>query len=196
MREQVAFAHQQQVATVIGLIHHVARDDERGSGARQRVELLPQVDAQDGVQADRRLVEHQQFGVADECGGQRYPGALSAGQVAAQRCSMILEADRVDGVLCVPGVGAVQRAEVTDPAGWPSTVTDPAATIWVPTMQRINVVLPQPDGPSSPVMVPRAICTEKSCSAGRLPRITRRCSIETAGSAPFRSNSSLDELIM
>ena len=31
--------------------------------------------------------------------------------------------------------------------GWPSTVTVPAVTIWVPTMLRISVVLPQPDGP-------------------------------------------------
>ena len=26
----------------------------------------------------------------------------------------------------------------------------PEVTIWVPTMERISVVLPQPDGPSSP----------------------------------------------
>ena len=45
---------------------------------------------------------------------------------------------------------------------------------WVPTMQRINVVFPQPDGPSRPVMLPRATRTEKSCSAGRLPRTTRK----------------------
>ena len=41
-------------------------------------------------------------------------------------------------------------------------------------MHRISVVFPQPDGPSRPVMLPRAIRTEKSCRAGRLPRITRQ----------------------
>jgi hypothetical protein len=63
-------------------------------------------------------------------------------------------------------------------------------------MQRINVVLPQPDGPSSPVMAPRPIRTEKSCSAGRFPRTTRKCSISTTGDAPADVNSSFDELII
>ena len=46
--------------------------------------------------------------------------------------------------------------------------------ICVPTMLRISVVLPQPDGPSRPVIVPRAICTVTSSSAMRFPRMTRR----------------------
>ena len=66
---------------------------------------------------------------------------------------------------------ATQRG---DPAGWPRTVTVPDATIWVPTIERMSVVLPQPDGPRRPVTVPRAISTEKSCRATRLPRTTRR----------------------
>ena len=68
--------------------------------------------------------------------------------------------------------------------------------ICVPTMLRISVVLPHPDGPSRPVMVPRAICTEMFSSATRLPRMTRRFWTSMAGSTPLRSNSSLDELIM
>ena len=60
---------------------------------------------------------------------------------------------------------------------WPSTVTVPDVTIWVPTMQRISVVLPHPDGPSSPVMVPRAIVTERVVQRGEFtadhPQILR-----------------------
>lgn len=53
-------------------------------------------------------------------------------------------------------------------------------------MQRISVVLPDPDGPSRPVIVPQATRTETSCRARRLPRMTRSWSMMTAGSAPSR----------
>ena len=42
-----------------------------------------------------------------------------------------------------------------EPAGAPSTVTVPAAITCTPTTARINVVLPLPLGPSSPVTEPR-----------------------------------------
>ena len=58
----------------------------------------------------------------------------------------------------------------------------PEATSWVPTMHRMSVVFPQPDGPSRPVILPRAIRTEKSCSAGCLPRITRKWLMSIAAS--------------
>jgi hypothetical protein len=68
--------------------------------------------------------------------------------------------------------------------------------IWVPTIDRISVVLPHPEGPSNPVMEPRGIATEISVSAVRLPRMTCRFSIRTAVAGPAGGNSSLDELIM
>jgi hypothetical protein len=74
-------------------------------------------------------------------------------------------------------------------------VTTPEVTIWVPTIERISVLLPHPDGPSNPVMVPRAIRTETSCSAVRLPRTTVRCSIVMADPSSW-INSSCDEVIM
>lgn len=49
-----------------------------------------------------------------------------------------------------------------DPAGSPRTRTEPDVMIWEPTMQRISVVLPEPDGPSSPVMVPHPTLSEIS----------------------------------
>ena len=50
--------------------------------------------------------------------------------------------------------------------------------------------------PGRPVIAPRAIRTEKSCSTGRRPRTTRRCSMATAGEPARRENSSPDEIIM
>jgi hypothetical protein len=75
-------------------------------------------------------------------------------------------------------------------------VTVPEAMIWVPTMDRIRVVLPHPEGPSNPVMVPRGMVTETSVNALRLPRVTCRFSITIAGPESPAGNSSCDELIM
>jgi hypothetical protein len=121
---------------------------------------------------------------------------------------MIRQTHPLDRRICGPAVETVQRREVSNvvddpqvvvdglPAGLPSTVTVPDVVIWLPTMQRISVVFPHPDGPSRPVMLPFAISTEKSCSAGRLPRITRRWLMLTAGSEPPGINSSRDEVII
>ena len=45
---------------------------------REPVEQLPELDAQHGVEADGRLVEHEQFGGAEQRGGERDPAALAA----------------------------------------------------------------------------------------------------------------------
>ena len=69
--------------------------------------------------------------------------------------------------------------------------------ICVPTMLRISVVLPQPDGPSRPVIVPRAICTEMFVQRDPLtaddPQVL---DVDGRLDTPLRSNSSLDEVIM
>ena len=63
MGEQVAFAHEQQVAAMVGLVHHVARNKQSRSAPGELVELLPQVDAQHGVKTDGGFIKHQQFGM-------------------------------------------------------------------------------------------------------------------------------------
>ena len=47
-----------------GLVHDVARDQQRGAAGRQLAEEVPQVPARHRIEADRRLVEHQQLGLA------------------------------------------------------------------------------------------------------------------------------------
>ena len=60
-----------------------------------------------------------------------------------------------------------------DPAGAPSTVTVPPCTIWTPTIARISVDFPHPDGPSRPVISPLGTTTSISWSTSTPPRTTR-----------------------
>ena len=66
------------------------------------------------------------------------------------------------------------RRSSAAPAGRPSTLIVPPATICTPTIARISVVLPQPLGPSSPVTEPRGTASESPCRTSRPPRCTRR----------------------
>src|SRR5215470_9029883 len=68
-----------------------------------------------------------------------------------------------------------------DPAGSPSTSTDPPATRWTPTIERISVDLPLPLGPSSPVTEPCATSQLRPGSTVVPPRTTRRSCTRIAG---------------
>jgi hypothetical protein len=87
--EEAPVAQQQQPAAVIGLVHDVAGDQQGGAAGGEPVELFPQVHPQHRVQPDGGLVEYQQVGVGHQCAGQRHPGTLTTGKIAAQRSSMI-----------------------------------------------------------------------------------------------------------
>ena len=94
MGEQSAVAHEQQVPAVVGLVHDVAGDEQSRAAAGELMELLPQVHPQHGVEADGWFVEHQQVRVGDQRAGQRDARALTTGEIAAQRRSMIVQPDR------------------------------------------------------------------------------------------------------
>ncbi len=114
MSDQAAFAHQQQVTTVVGFVHHVAGDQQRGPAASEVGELLPKVHSEYGVQPHRRLVEHEQLGVTNQRAGQRHPGALTPGEVGAEVGSMVCQANPLDGGIRGLAVESVQRREITN----------------------------------------------------------------------------------
>src|SRR4029453_16483941 len=58
------------------------------------------------------------------------------------------------------------------PASRPSTRSDPDRITWTPTIDLINVDLPLPLGPRSPVTTPARTAADRSSSAGRPPRTT------------------------
>lgn len=68
----------------LGLVHDVGGDEERGAAfGGEGVEQLPQVAAQDRVEADGRFVQDEQVRGAEQGDGEGDTGALAAGEVAA-----------------------------------------------------------------------------------------------------------------
>ena len=69
----------------LGLVHDVGGDQQGGAAVGgEGVEELPQVAAQDGVEADGGLVEDQQFRGAEERDREGDPAALAAGEVPGE----------------------------------------------------------------------------------------------------------------
>ena len=61
MCEEVALAHEQQVAAVIGFVHDVTGHEQRRAVGGESLELFPQVDPQHGVKADGGFVEWAEY---------------------------------------------------------------------------------------------------------------------------------------
>lgn len=64
---------------MIGLVHDMTRDQQGRSAAGELVELLPQVHAQHGVQADGGFVEDQEVGCRHQGAGECDPCPLATG---------------------------------------------------------------------------------------------------------------------
>ena len=96
--EELAVAHEEQAVAAFGLVHDVGGDEERrAAGGGDGVEEVPQVAAQDGVEADGGFVEHQEFRGAEEGDGQGDAAALAAGEVAGEGVGVGGEVDVGDG---------------------------------------------------------------------------------------------------
>ena len=84
LREQPSLTEQKDGVAAVRLVHHVARYEQRHAALGEPVEQLPEIAAQHRIEADRRLVQHQQVGRAEQRRGQRHAGALSAGEPVRQ----------------------------------------------------------------------------------------------------------------
>ena len=115
-----ALAHQQQPVAAVGLVHHVAGDQQRGAVGGEVVEESPEVAPQQRVEPDRRLVEHEQLRFAQQGTGERDAGALAAGEPADDVAARGRRAHRLEGrvAAALPG----RRARTRSSAGWPATV--------------------------------------------------------------------------
>jgi hypothetical protein len=64
---------------MVGLVHDVAGDQQCRSAPGQLVELLPQIHAQNGIETDGGLVQHQQVRGGHQSAGQGDARPLSTG---------------------------------------------------------------------------------------------------------------------
>ena len=96
--EDLALAHEEEAVAALGLVHDVGGDQEGGAAfGGEGVEEVPQVAAQDGVEADGGFVEDEQFGGAEEGYGEGDAAALAAGEVAGEGVGVGGEVDVGDG---------------------------------------------------------------------------------------------------
>lgn len=109
---------------MVGFVHDVTGDQQRGSGARKIRELLPKIHPQYGVEAHCGFVEHEQIRPADKRARQRSPGALTAGEVAAVRAAVICQTHPLDGVIGGATVDSIQRREVANVVDDPQVVVN------------------------------------------------------------------------
>src|SRR5512133_1947530 len=76
MREQLSVAKQKKRVAAVGLVHHVARHDQRRPAFGELVEHAPQVATQQWVEPDGRLVEHEELWLAEKRRRERNPCAF------------------------------------------------------------------------------------------------------------------------
>ena len=91
-----AVPHEQEPVAVVGLVHHVARDEQAGAAVGEVAESGPQIAPQHGVEADGRFVEHQHGRVVQKRRCERYPRPLPAGEPADDPAREVSQADRRD----------------------------------------------------------------------------------------------------
>ena len=101
--EDAPLAQEDQPVAAHRLVHDVARDEQGAALLREPPEQVPQVAAQHGVETDRRLVEHEHLGVADEGAREVRPGDLPAGEVLDPGVGVVGEVDRLDGPVDLVG---------------------------------------------------------------------------------------------
>ena len=105
LAQQVAVAHEQELVALGRLVHDVARDEQRRARRGELVEGLPELGAQHGIEADRRLVEHQHVGPAEQRGRERDPRALAARERARDAALEPAQADGLDHLADARRVG-------------------------------------------------------------------------------------------
>ena len=88
----------------------MTRDQDGGSVTRHSLEAIPELDAQERIDADRGLIEQQQIRLVDEGARQRAPGAHAAAQAADQGLTTVPEVHELER-LAHPVVHAVDGRE-------------------------------------------------------------------------------------
>ena len=83
-RDNASRTDEQQLVAAVGFIHDVARYDDRRAAIRERSEVAPELDPEEGVDADGRFVEEQDRRVVDEGAGEREAPPLATRERARE----------------------------------------------------------------------------------------------------------------
>ena len=94
--------HRDPVSEELSLIHVVGGEQHRHAERRQVLDHVPRLAAGRGVKAGGRLVEEQQFRVADQGNRDVQPPLLAAGQLAHPGAPLVLQADQADHLVHRP----------------------------------------------------------------------------------------------
>jgi hypothetical protein len=95
-----------------GLVHHVARDEQAGAGVGELVEGLPELAAEDRIDVDGRLVEHEQLRFPEQRDRERGARELAAGERSRHLPGLAGQADEPDHLLDPRARGAEDAGEV------------------------------------------------------------------------------------
>jgi len=93
----------QPVAELVGLIQVVSGEEDRGAGAAELAELIPQVGPVLRVKTGGRLIEEQHLRVVHDPQGYLEPAALPAGVAASGPVGECAEVERLDQLVGAPG---------------------------------------------------------------------------------------------
>ena len=108
--DDLAVAHEHELVAAIGLVHDVARDEDRRAVCGEAPEVCPELDSQRGVDADRRLVEEQHVWLVDERAGEREPAAHAARELQCGGVPALLELDKVQHAIDRRALGVALEA--------------------------------------------------------------------------------------
>jgi hypothetical protein len=95
-----------------GLVHHVAGDEQAGAVVGELVEGLPELAAEDRVDVDGRLVEHEQLRLAEQRDGERGARELAAGERPRHLLCLTGQPDKADHLRDPLPRGAKDAGEV------------------------------------------------------------------------------------
>src|SRR5205807_5477007 len=105
-REQPAVLDEPKTLAAVGLVHDVARDDDRRAAGGHAPEGLPELDPQLRVDAHGRLVEEEQLRAVDERACQRAALAHAAAERGDDGLAPVVELDELERLLDA-AIGAV-----------------------------------------------------------------------------------------
>lgn len=109
-----ALLDEEDVLAVVGLVEDVAGHDQRRAFIHQRPEHIPQLAAQQRIEADSRLVENHELGVREESHRQTDAASLAAAELSADAIRVIAQLQLFDDLVAPRLRQSVNAADIVE----------------------------------------------------------------------------------